>query len=299
MKLIAVGSLAFDSVKTPYGEVDRAVGGSATYFSICASYFADTAVVGVVGEDFTEKEFALFHEKGIDTRQVRRMPGKSFFWKGVYNNINEAETLATELNVFADFRPEIFPEFRKTPVLFLGNIDPELQLHVLEEMERPKVIGLDSMNLWINIKRDALEKVLAKVDVFFVNDGEARLLTGEPNILRAAARIREMGPQALVIKRGEFGAVGFIGDEVVVLPSYPLLDVRDTTGAGDSFAGGFMGYVAARGKLDAQDFRLAMRYGTVMASFNVEDFSVGRIRTLTFPEIEGRLGQFRSMLAEA
>lgn len=298
MKLIAIGSVAFDSVKTPFGEVERAVGGSATYFSLCASYFADTAVVGVVGEDFTDREFALFHEKGIDTRQVRREKGKSFFWKGVYNNINEAETLATELNVFADFRPEIHPDFRNTPVVFLGNIDPELQVHVLDQMHKPAVVGLDTMNLWINIKLDALLAALRRVDLLFINDGEARMLSGERNLLKAAEKVRAMGPKALVIKRGEYGAVGFFGDEICVLPAFPVAEARDTTGAGDSFAGGFMGCVASRGRMDLETFRLALRYGTVMASFNVEDFSVERVRRLTFPEITDRLERFRRMLAE-
>ncbi|MBP7866717.1 MAG: sugar kinase [Acidobacteria bacterium] len=298
MKLIAIGSVAFDSVKTPFGEVERAVGGSATYFSLCASYFADTAVVGVVGEDFTEREFALFHEKGIDTRQIRREKGKSFFWKGVYNNINEAETLATELNVFADFRPEIHPDFRSTPVVFLGNIDPDLQIHVLDQMKKPAVVGLDTMNLWINLKLDALVAALRRVDILFINDGEARMLSGERNLLRAAAKIRSMGPKALVIKRGEYGAAGFFEDEVRLLPAFPVEEARDTTGAGDSFAGGFMGYIASQGRMDRRDFGLALRYGTVMASFNVEDFSVERVRRLTFPEITDRLERFRRMLAE-
>lgn len=296
MSLLAVGSVAFDGVKTPYGEVERAVGGSATYFGISASYFTDVAVVAVVGEDFGEAELALFTDKGIDIRQIRREKGKSFYWKGEYNDMNEAVTLATDLNVFAGFRPEIHPDHRKTPFVFLGNIDPHLQLHVLGQMEKPRLVGMDTMNYWIHSQPAALREVLKKVDVLFVNETEARMLSGQRNTVKCARAIREMGPGAVVIKRGEFGAAAFYPGGCFMAPAFPLEDVRDTTGAGDSFAGGFMGYAASRGDLAPEVIRNAVLYGTTMASFNVEDFSVGRLKDLSFPEIESRKRDLREIM---
>lgn len=297
MALLAVGSIAFDGVKTPFGEVDRAVGGSATYFSLSASYFTHVAVVGIVGEDFTDEHFRLFHDKGIDTRQVQRVPGKSFYWKGEYNqNLNEAHTLVTELNVFADFRPEIHPEYRSCPFLFLGNIDPELQSHVLDEMVRPRIVGLDTMNFWIGGKLKELRAVLPKVDILLINEGEARMLSGEFNLIRAARAIRAMGPSTLIIKRGEYGAMAFHEEDLFLAPAFPLEAVADPTGAGDTFAGGFMGYLSSRGELNSTTIRQAVLYGSTMASFNVEAFSVNRLKELTLPEIQERVELLESMI---
>jgi len=297
MSLLAIGSVAFDGIKTPGGEVDRVVGGSATYFSLSASFFTDVAVVAVVGEDFTDTHMELFASKGIDTRQVRREKGLSFYWKGEYNdNLSEARTLATELNVFADFRPEIHPDYRRSRFLFLGNIDPALQSHVLDQVSGPELVGLDTMNYWIQQKLPALFQVLARVDVLFINDAEARQLAGERNLVAAARKIAALGPRVVVVKRGENGVMVFNQDQIFLTPAYPLAEVRDTTGAGDTFAGGFMGYLAGAGRVDPGEVRKAALYGTVMASFNIESFSVERLRHLTFPEISDRYRRFQAMI---
>ncbi len=296
MTLLAVGSVAFDSVKTPFGQVERVVGGSATYFSLSASYFTDVSIVAVVGDDFTAEYFDLFKQKGIDVRQIQRMAGKSFFWRGEYNeNLNEATTLSTELNVFADFRPEVHPEYRQTPYLFLGNIDPDLQNHVLDQVQSPRLVGLDTMNFWIQSKPESLAQVLSRVDVLLINEGEARMLSGEYHMVRAARKVAAMGPRILVIKRGEYGAMVYMDDEFFLTPAFPLDELADPTGAGDCFAGGFMGYLAGCGRVDRDDVRQAVLYGTIMASFDVEKFSIERISRLTFPEIRDRFDRFHTM----
>jgi sugar/nucleoside kinase (ribokinase family) len=298
MTLLAVGSVAFDSIKTPYGEAEKVVGGSATYFSLTASFFTDVAVLAVVGEDFGEEHFRLFADKGIDTRQVKRTKGKSFFWKGEYGqNLNEAKTLSTELNVFADFRPDVLSDYRETPFLFLGNIDPDLQNHVLNQMKRPLLVGLDTMNFWISGKADALARVLARVDVLLINEGEARMLSGENNLMRAMRKVSAMGPRAVIVKRGEYGSVAFMDGSIFMAPAYPLESIADPTGAGDCFAGGFMGYLANRGEWSPGEIRRAVLYGTTMASFNIEKFSVDRLISLTFPEIRARFEHLQSMIA--
>jgi sugar/nucleoside kinase (ribokinase family) len=288
--------MAFDSVKTPYGKAHRVLGGSLTYFSIAASYFTDVAVVAVVGEDFTDEHFAAFREKGIDTRQVNRVAGKSFYWAGEYNeNLNERTTLATELNVFADFRPDILPAYRRHPYLFLGNIEPELQIHVLDQMEQPKLVALDTMNYWIESRPEALAEVLRRVDVLLINDEEARMLSGHYNLVQAAEAVQAMGPDVLIIKRGEHGATVFMPGEYFLVPAYPLRELSDPTGAGDCFAGGFMGYLAGKDARSNAEIRQATIYGTIMASFDVEKFSVDGIRSLTFPEIQARYEEFLAM----
>ena len=297
IRLLAVGSVAFDSVQTPFGHADRVVGGSATYFSLAASYFTDVAIVAVVGEDFREEHFRPFIEKGIDVRQVQRAPGKSFYWAGEYGaNLNEAKTLVTELNVFADFQPEIHPDYRRAPVLFLGNIDPVLQNHVLDQMERPRLTGLDTMNYWIQNRPRELAAVLSRIDILFVNETETRMLTGEYHLLRALRRITAMGPRTVVVKRGEYGALVYREGELFIAPAYLMDEVSDPTGAGDCFGGGFMGYLASVPEADFPALRQAVLYGTTMASFNIESFSVERLRSLTFPEIRERCERFRRMI---
>lgn len=297
MTLLAVGSVAFDSIKTPYGEAEKVVGGSATYFSLTASFFTDVAVLAVVGEDFGEEHFRLFADKGIDTRQIKRAKGKSFFWKGEYGqNLNEAKTLSTELNVFADFKPDVLPDYRETPFLFLGNIDPDLQNHVLNQMKRPLLVGLDTMNFWISGKADALARVLARVDVLLINEGEVRMLSGENNLIRAVRKVSAMGPRAVIVKRGEYGSVAFMDGSFFMAPAYPLEFIADPTGAGDCFAGGFMGYLANRGEWSPGEIRRAVLYGTTMASFNIEKFSVDRLISLTFPDIRARFEHLQSMI---
>jgi len=298
MTLLAVGSMAFDSVKTPFGEVKRALGGSATYFSISASYFTDVSIIAVVGDDFTDQHFKILHDKGIDTCQVQQAPGKSFFWQGEYNdNLNEARTLATELNVFAEFRPKVHPDYKNPSCLFLGNIEPDLQNHVLDQVERPRLVGLDTMNFWIKGKPEVLSQVLSRVDVLLINEGEAQMLSGDANMIKAARKISAMGPGVLVIKRGEYGAMVYQDDRLFITPAYPLETLSDPTGAGDCFAGGFLGYLAGKGSsVNPEDIRHAILYGSVMASFNVEKFSVDGIKDLTFPAIQERYRHFRSMI---
>jgi sugar/nucleoside kinase (ribokinase family) len=298
MSLLAIGSVAFDSVSTPFGAVERVVGGSATYFGLTASFFTDVAIVAVVGEDFTERHLQIFLNHGIDIRQIQRRPGKSFFWSGTYDrNLNEVKTLATELNVFADFRPEVHPDYRNAPYLFLGNIDPELQGHVLDQMAVRPLVALDSMNYWIQNQPEALARVLARVDIFLVNEGEARMLTGEYHLVPAVRRIEALGPRTVVVKRGEYGCLVSHAGELFLAPAFPMERVLDPTGAGDCFAGGFMGYLANTGRRDFAAVRDAALYGSVMASFDIEDFSVNRLCSLTLPEIQARLERFRQVIS--
>jgi sugar/nucleoside kinase (ribokinase family) len=296
MGILVVGSVAFDSIKTPFGEKDEILGGSATYFSLAASYFTQVSIVAVVGDDFPEKEIQGFQRKGIDTSGLQRKAGKTFRWKGEYGfDLNTARTLDTQLNVFADFSPVMRDEHRSVPFLFLGNIDPDLQREVLSQMRRPKLIACDTMNYWIDRKPDALKKTLALVDVLLINDAETRQLAGEPNLIRGARKILGWGPKALVVKRGEHGALMVSSKSVFGAPAFPLEEVLDPTGAGDSFAGGFMGYVAACGSTDEPALRKAVVFGSVMASFNVSEFGPRRLAELTYPEIEERFREFRSL----
>jgi sugar/nucleoside kinase (ribokinase family) len=296
--LLVVGSVALDNVETPFGKVEGALGGSATYFSYCASFFTQVRLVATVGQDFPEQHVQLLTERGVDVTGLQVAPGRTFRWTGEYGyDLNEARTLDTQLNVFADFRPRLAPGLRRPPYLFLANIDPSLQLEVLRQMEeRPRLVALDTMNFWIQGKRDALVRVLAEVDVVTINDGEARQLAGEPNLVKAARTIAAMGPQTVVVKRGEYGALMVCNGSFFIVPAYPLESVYDPTGAGDTFAGGFMGYLASQDRIDPGTMRRAMVYGSVMASFTVEDFSLNRLARLKPVEIAERYGAFHDLM---
>jgi len=297
MSLTVVGSIAFDSVRTPFGERDRMLGGSAVHFSLAASFFTDTRVVGPVGDDFGDDELGVLTARGIDTEDIERVEGgETFFWRGRYeHDLNVAHTEATELGVFGDFEPKLSDGSRGAEMLFLGNIQPDLQRRVRAECDGAAFVGLDSMNLWIETERDSLLAALAEVDCAMLNDAEIRMLTEEPNLARAAAAVRKLGPRVVVAKQGEYGAALFTEDGFFALPGLPLEDVQDPTGAGDSFAGGFLGYLDAHGDGHSEpELRRAMAYGTVMASFNVERFGTERVASLTHVEIEER---FRELLA--
>lgn len=296
MSVLVVGSIALDSVETPHGKIKNALGGSATYFSTAASFFTDVKMVGVVGEDFPQEHLNFLKERNVDIEGVKHSRGKTFRWGGEYpkDDLNNAETLFTELNVFENFDPRLPKNYRSTPYLFLANINPELQLQVLQQVENPKLIVCDTMNLWINISRDELKRVLKEVDVLILNDAEARDLSQRLNLVSAAKNIiEEYDIGRVVIKKGEHGAISLTKDEYFAAPAYPLETVIDPTGAGDSFAGGFMGYLASTDDLSENGIRKAIIYGTIMASFNVEDFSLNRLRTLTKSEIEERLEKLR------
>jgi len=300
MSLLVVGSVAFDAVRTPHGNVDKMLGGSATYFAVAASYFAPVRVVGVVGEDFEERHMRVLLDRGISTEGIERVPGKTFFWSGEYApNMNDRTTLDTQLNVFATFQPKLPPHYRKSPFLFLANIDPTLQSLVQRQMEAPRLIGGDTMNLWIETTRPALERMLRGLGILVINDSEARLLSGEWNLARAGRAIRSMGPKTVVIKRGDGGASVYEEDHVFMAPALPLESVHDPTGAGDSFAGGFMGYLAASADSDHATPRARMRraiiYGSVMGSFAVERFGLERLQNLTREEIDDRYSEFRQL----
>ncbi|MDM7997582.1 MAG: PfkB family carbohydrate kinase [Acidobacteriota bacterium] len=293
MGILVVGSVVLDSVKTPFGRRDEILGGSATYFSIAASYFTDVSMVAVVGEDFPEEHIAYLRSKGIDTSGLERKEGKTFRWKGEYGaDLNTCTTLDTQLNVFADFAPRLHRTHGVTEYLFLGNIDPALQRTVLEQVQKPKLIACDTMNYWIENTRESLLKTLAKIDLLIINDSEARQLSGESNIIAAARKILGLGPRILVVKRGEYGALMFNSKSIFSVPALPMEEVLDPTGAGDSFAGGLMGYLAASGASDDAAMRKAVVFGSVMASFNVMDFGPKRLGALTFTEIEARYREF-------
>lgn len=296
MSLLVVGSVAFDSVKTPFGEVEEALGGSATYFSLASGFFNDVQMVAVVGDDFPEEEIAFLKTRNVDTLGLQQVPGKTFRWKGAYTyELNEAQTLDTQLNVFEHFSPQIPDSYRDARFVFLGNIDPELQLLVLQQVRDPQFVGLDTMNFWIERKKEALLAVLKHVDVLTINDGEARQLTGEVNLVKAARQILSQGPKILIIKRGEYGVLMFNGTRIFTAPAYPLEVVFDPTGAGDSFAGGMMGYLSNVQTINDETLRRAIVFGSVMASFNVEDFSMKRLRKLTYGEIEQRFKMFKAL----
>jgi sugar/nucleoside kinase (ribokinase family) len=296
--LVVVGSVALDSVKTPFGKVTEALGGSATYFSYAASFFAPVRVVGAVGGDFPREHLELLRKRGVDVSALEVLPDqKTFRWTGEYGfDLNEAKTLDVQLNAFATFKPRLGPVHRKAPFLFLANIDPVLQLDVLSQMDEPAMVALDTMNFWIEGKREDLLKVLARVDVLLINDAEARMLAREPNLIKAARAIATMGPKTVVIKRGEYGALLVSNGQFFFAPAYPLDSVFDPTGAGDTFAGGFMGYLAQQNATDAAALRRAMVRGAAMASFTVEDFSLERLKRLEPREIEERLRIFADMV---
>jgi len=294
MSILVVGSVAFDSVKTPFGERERILGGAATYFSVAASFFTRVRVVAVVGDDFGPAEEAVFREREIDITDLERVPGRSFHWSGEYGyDLNVARTRVTQLNVFADFKPKLSDGARETPYLFLGNIQPTLQLEVREQVAA-KLVAADTMNYWIDNTPDDLRAMLERIDVLVINDAEAREIGKEPNLVRAARRILSMGPSRLVVKRGEYGVVMFSKDSYFATPAYPIEQVFDPTGAGDSFAGGFMGYLTATNAIDEPALRRAIIYGSVMASFNVEEFGCERMRRLTYDEINARFRELRA-----
>jgi len=299
MSLTVVGSIAFDSVKTPFGERERMLGGSAVHFALAASFFTDVVVVGPVGEDFGDEEIAVLDAHGVDTADIERVPGgETFFWQGHYDHdMNVAHTDDTRLNVFADFEPKLSQNSCESQMLFLGNIQPDLQRGVRRQSSA-SFAALDSMNLWIDTARDSLVAVIAEVDCLLLNDAELRMLTGEPNLARAARQTLALGPSVVVAKRGEYGALLFSEEGSFAIPGLPLEDVRDPTGAGDSFAGGFLGYldgVRVRGEHDHRSLRQAMVYGSVMASFNVEDFGTARVAALEEAEIAERLAEFKRL----
>jgi sugar/nucleoside kinase (ribokinase family) len=297
MSIVVVGSVAFDAVKTPHGQRDRLLGGAATYFSLAASYFTQVGVVAVVGEDFGAEELRVFRERDISTVGLEHAPGKSFFWAGEYhNNMNDRTTLDTQLNVFANFQPRIPDVYKDYDYLFLGNIDPELQLHVQGQIDA-RMVGGDTMNYWIYRKPEELRRTLRKVDTLMINDSEARDLTGEYNLLRAASHIHALGPKTLVVKRGENGATMYRDGEVFTVPGFPLEQVCDPTGAGDSFGGGFFGCLAAEGEVNSRTLRRAMVYGSVLGSFCVEQFGTERLQSLSREEIDQRFARFRQMMS--
>jgi sugar/nucleoside kinase (ribokinase family) len=297
MALLVVGSVAFDAIETPFGRVERTVGGAATYFSLAASFFTRVNLVGVVGDDFTAKHEEVFRGRSVDLAGLERAQGKTFFWSGKYHdNLNDRTTLATDLNVFAEFRPKLPESFRKSQYIFLANIDPTLQRSVLDQVTgKPKLVALDTMNYWIEGTPDELKKTLKQTQVLMINDSETRQLSDEHNLLRAAKAIFKMGPKTLVIKRGEHGAMMVHGDSVFCVPAYPLDEIHDPTGAGDSFAGGFMGYLASAGKINANSLRLAMVYGSVLGSFAVEKFGLERLLKLKRREITDRVRHFHKL----
>lgn len=294
MSLLVVGSVAFDAIETPFGKVDRTLGGAASYFALAASYFAPVRVVAIVGDDFAEKDKAVFRGRGIDLAGLEHARGKTFFWAGRYSqNMNERTTLATELNVFAEFRPTLPDPYLDSSYIFLGNIDPTLQSSVLHQVRRkPKVVGLDTMNYWIDRTPVELRETLKHTQILMINDDETRQLTGEHNLMRAARHVFKLGPRTLVIKRGEHGALMVHDKFLFSVPAFPLEEVHDPTGAGDSFAGGFMGYLASAGRLNENSLRCAMVYGSVLGSFAVERFGVERLTKLTRREITARARLF-------
>ena len=303
MSIVAVGSVAFDTITTPSGHVDNILGGSATHFALAASYFTDVRIVAVVGEDFGPEQERVFHKRGVDIRGIEHAQGKTFRWGGKYiENLNEAKTDFTELNVFEQFQPHIPAEYMDSKFLFLGNIHPNLQAAVRLEMDGVRLTGGDTMNFWIKGTRPELVETLKLINVLLINDGEAKMLAGESNLLRAARKVLAMGPQALVIKHGEYGATIFfregafgMGSHPFRAPALPIEEVQDPTGAGDAFAGGFMGYIASQGELNREVLKRALFYGGVMGSFIVERFGSERLQSLTREEIDARFQVFREL----
>jgi len=297
MPLLVVGSVAFDALETPSGKVDRTLGGAATYFAVAASFFTHVNLVGVVGDDFTPRDASIFRGRRIDTRGLERAPGKTFFWAGRYSeNLNDRITLATDLNVFASFNPRLPEPYRNSRYVFLANIHPDLQRSVLQQIRvRPKIVALDTMNYWIERTPAELRETLRHTQILMINDAETRQLSSEYNLLRAARHIFRLGPRTLVIKRGEHGALLVHGGSVFSVPAFPLEEVHDPTGAGDSFAGGFMGYLAGVGRVNHVTLRRAMVYGSVLGSFAVERFGLDRLRRLTRREISARARLFHRL----
>ncbi|MCL6583902.1 MAG: sugar kinase [bacterium] len=296
MSLLVVGSVALDTIETPFGKTQEALGGSAIYFSCAASYFTDVSLVAVVGEDFPQEHIDLLERRGIDTSGLVKTSGHTFRWVGRYGfDLNEAETINTYLNVFEQFRPTLTERHREKEFIFLANIDPDLQKSVLHQIERPRFAASDTMNFWIERKNDSLKSLLKSIDVLVINEAEARQLAGEANIFRAARAILSFGPKSLIIKRGEYGSLTFHNHSVFVAPAYPLETVFDPTGAGDSFAGGLMGFLAKTRNFDTENIKRAVIFGSVMASFAVETFSLERLANLDEGEIFQRYRKLREI----
>ncbi|MBZ0273079.1 sugar kinase [bacterium] len=296
MSIVVVGSVAYDSIKTPLGAAERALGGSASYFSLAASFFTRVSIVAAIGEDFEPAHIELFESRGIDVAGLVRRPGDTFHWTGEYGtDMNIAHTIDTRLGVFADFRPVLTGAQADSPFVFLANIDPDVQSAVLDQVRSPRLVAMDTMNFWINGKRDALARVLARAGMLFLNEEEARLLANARNVMRAARHIREMGPETVAVKRGEYGSLIVHETGMFAAPAYPLEEVLDPTGAGDSFAGGFLGYLASCDELTPREVRNAAIYGSTVASFACEAFSVDRLAGLTRKDIDDRFEFFREL----
>jgi sugar/nucleoside kinase (ribokinase family) len=297
MSILVVGSVAFDRITTPFGTAERCLGGSATYFSVAASFFTDVNLVAVVGDDFTEKDAAIFKGRKINIDGLEKVKGaKTFFWAGEYGfDLNVAKTRDTQLNVFATFKPNLNEPQRKSEVVFLANIDPELQMDVLKQCKQPKLVALDTMNYWIASKKDSLTRIFGQVDLIVINEAEVRQYTEEPNLVKGARQILALGARTLVIKRGEYGVLMITPDAVFAVPAYPLEKVFDPTGAGDTFAGGFLGYLASRRDHDDRELRRAIIFGSVLASFTVEKFSLDRLREITLADVHQRYQAFRTL----
>ncbi len=296
MSILVVGSVAYDTVETPFGRAERVLGGSASFFSVAASFFTPVNLVGVVGQDFGQQQLQAFAGRPIDLAGLERMEGRTFHWQVKYSwDLNSRDTICTDLNVFEFFQPKIPPGYRDSEVVFLGNIDPVLQRGVLEQVKAPRLVACDTMNFWIKGKPRELRETLSRVQVLLVNDAEARELSGEWNLVKAARAIRAMGPRTIVVKKGEHGVLMFDGEEVFAAPAYPLETVFDPTGAGDTFAGGFLGYLAGCPQADGAALRRAIVMGSTLASFCVEAFSLDRLLRLTRPEIEERYRLFRTL----
>jgi len=289
IRLLVAGTVAYDSIETPFGKADNVLGGSALHFTNAASFFTDVGIVATVGSDFDMEGISFLKDRSVDISGIEVDHGKTFRWEGKYGyDLNQAITLKTELNVIETFKPKVPEDYRNAEFLFLANIDPELQLHVIEQVNKPVALVLDTMNFWIENKYDALMKVISRVDMLVINEAELREITKEHNLVKGARKLIELGPVCIVVKRGEYGVFMMNRDEVFLAPAYPLEDVFDPTGAGDTFAGGFMGYLANVGEATSETVKQAIIMGTVMASFNVEDFSINRIKRLTMPEIKER-----------
>src|SRR5258706_13455363 len=295
MSLLVVGSVAFDNVETPFGKRERMLGGAASHFSISASFFTEVRVVAVVGGDFGQAERDVFARHNIDTSDLEVIPeGKTFQWHGRYEyDLNVAHTLDTQLNVFAGFEPKLSQSSKRARLVFLGNIQPDLQRGVRQQVPHAELVALDTMNLWIDTTRDSLQRTIEVVDLVIINDAEARQLAEEPNLIKAARKILSWGPKTLIVKRGEYGAAMFTKEEYFAIPAYPLEAVFDPTGAGDTFAGGLMGYLSSQENLDAGALRRAMIFGSVMGSFNVEELGTEQVQKLTHAEINQRFSHFK------
>jgi len=298
MSLLTVGTVAFDSIETPYGKVEKVIGGACTYISWAASYFTnDIRLTSIVGNDFPQDEIKQLEARGVSMEGLKVVgDGKTFFWAGKYHeNMNQRDTITTDLNVLDDFDPELPDSYKDSQYVMLGNLTPDIQIRVLEQLTAPKVVALDTMNFWMDIAMDRLKEAIKKIDILTINDEEARQLSGEYSLYTAAKKIHEMGPEYLIIKKGEHGAILFHGDKMFFAPALPLAVVKDPTGAGDTFAGGFMGYLAKVGELSYDNLKTAIVYGSAMASFCVEEFSLEKMKTLTQDDINARVQKFVDM----